>query len=62
MKRFHNTGRLLIGVYHQPDSRYIHTAEDDFWQSVLLGQRRQKIPYGYIALALFAAVLLWVTA
>ena len=52
--RYHNTGKVLIGLQHIPRQRNKMSRDDEIIQSVLLGQRIPSFRYDFTIYVLYA--------
>ena len=48
---------LRIGSRYEPPRKNIHTAEDDYWQSVVLGQNPGRSHFQKIVFAAYLVVV-----
>lgn len=39
----YNTGKIKIGCHYVPQPRNLNTPESDFWQPILLGEKRESM-------------------
>lgn len=63
--RYHNTGKVLLGLQYIPRQRIKMSRDDEIIQSVLLGQRVPSFRYDltvYVLYAIGVGTLIWAIA
>lgn len=61
----YHTGKVAIGLHYEPPKKNYMTYEEEFWQSVILGERQleqylMRICYLMGAVAFAIMMFLWV--
>jgi len=62
----YNTGKVAIGLHYEPPKKNYMSHEEEFWQSVILGERQieqylLRICYLMGAVAFVVMLVLWMT-